>query len=796
MAHQTNGSQAPARPAVLTVEALARHKQLPAAWLRELGLEDSPKGVAIPYRDQAGELLRTRIRTAAAIKDGTTFWGPGKGSFAYGQDRLHQAARLGYLPIVEGESDCWTLWLYNLPGLGIPGASNHQTLQADFLAGVDRVYIWRELDETATRFVKDIAARLGALGFGGQVFELAIAGVKDPSALHCQDAANFKTRWQAAVAVARALEVPRLQLEPLSLAAAELPSPRPPSSLENLVTVAVSQHGTAAIFRYPQLMLQLAELARVNPDDYALCREVLRNGKVDMPDFDRSIKQYLRGMEAMSSSNGNGKPHSEPHAGGDEGAGEGAGPLEAPDDPHRLATLYLKARCTHEQGLTLRFWREEWWRWTRGAYRALAAKELRAELTRAVKAEMNQLNVLDQAEAREKNKAVPFARKVTGNLVGDALRAAESMTVLAGGVRAPAWISPQDGAEAAGPCAAGEVLACQNGLLHIPSFHAGQTQYLWPATPAFFSVNCLDYDFAPQAPRPTNWLYFLEDLWPNDQACIDTLQEWFGYVLTADTRQQKILFLIGPQRSGKGTISRVIHALLGHDNVVAPTLGSLAKDFGLAPLLGKTLATIQDARISGRSDVATITESLLSISGEDAQTVNRKNLPAVTTKLAVRFMIFSNELPRLRDASGALVGRMILLPLVKSFKDKEDPELLQRLLPELPGILLWAIEGWARLRARRRFQQPPSGRDLLNELADLLSPVGAFVRDRCQVNGGWISCDVLFKAWKSWCEEQDEHAGNAATFGRNLRAEYPELARRRSQAEGDREWVYTGICLR
>ena len=54
-----------------------------------------------------------------------------------------------------------------------------------------------------------------------------------------------------------------------------------------------------------------------------------------------------------------------------------------------------------------------------------------------------------------------------------------------------------------------------------------------------------------------------------------------------------------------------------------------------------------------------VVERLLSISGEDAQTVDRKNLSQVTCKLPVRFAILTNELPRLNDASGALVGRIL-----------------------------------------------------------------------------------------------------------------------------------------
>ena len=112
-----------------------------------------------------------------------------------------------------------------------------------------------------------------------------------------------------------------------------------------------------------------------------------------------------------------------------------------------------------------------------------------------------------------------------------------------------------------------------------------------------------------------------------------------------------------PRRSGKGTIARVLRSLLGPANVCGPTLASLAVNFGLWPLVGKSLAIVSDARLGGSTDSQVVVERLLSISGEDALTIDRKNLEPITVKLPTRLMIFSNELPRLGDSSGALAGQ-------------------------------------------------------------------------------------------------------------------------------------------
>ena len=73
--------------------------------------------------------------------------------------------------------------------------------------------------------------------------------------------------------------------------------------------------------------------------------------------------------------------------------------------------------------------------------------------------------------------------------------------------------------------------------------------------------------------------------------------------------------------------------LAGANNVVNPTLSTLARPFGLSSLIDKPVAVFPDARLSSRPDNAAIVECLLSISGEDDQTIDRKHMPAWTGRL-------------------------------------------------------------------------------------------------------------------------------------------------------------------
>jgi putative DNA primase/helicase len=350
----------------------------------------------------------------------------------------------------------------------------------------------------------------------------------------------------------------------------------------------------------------------------------------------------------------------------------------------------------------------------------------------------------------------------------------------------PCWLQDDPGLDPL------DVLPFRNGLLHIP------TRRLLPLTPAFFSLNGLAFEYEPHARDPTNWLRFLHDLWPDDQESRDTLQEVIGYLLTPRTHLQKIVMLIGPKRSGKGTIGRVARRLLGDRNVCGPTLANMSEQFGLSILIGKSAAIIADARINGRTDTAVVTERLLSISGEDTLSVPRKFLPDWNGKLSARFVVMSNELPRIEDASGAFASRFIVLTLSRSFYGREDHGLFDRFIPELPGILNWALAGHDRLYTRGRFVQPASSAELIQQFEDLGSPIGAFLRDRCEVGSGFeVMQHRVFEAWKAWSAENGrDKPGTIQTLGRNLRAALPWLREIQHRECGMPVRYYNGLRVK
>lgn len=463
-------------------------------------------------------------------------------------------------------------------------------------------------------------------------------------------------------------------------------------------------------------------------------------------------------------------------------------------DPHRLARLFVRATATADGAPTLVQWRDEFHAWRSSAYRALGSGDLDAQLAKHAR----EVFVADlphrQSEARAAgSKAVPKLPPVTGRVRADVRTNLAGLTNIPDDGRdAPFWLR---GTRDIDPRA---VVVAPNGLFTLDRIALGHGPFA-PPTPDLFTPNALPFD-APlgECDPPKVWCEKVKEWFGNDTKAVQGLQEWLGYLLSADTAQHKILMLVGPPRSGKGTILRVLEKLAGSANVAATSFAQLSDTFGMQPLIGKRVAVIHDARLSGRTDTAAVAERMLSVSGDDRQPVNRKNLPMVTTRLDVRFVVATNEIPKLTDASGALASRFHILALPNSFLGREDKQLDKKLDAELPAILQWAAKGYVRLRTQGAFTQNEAAAQHHRQLEELSSPVRAFVRERCKIGPEFReTVGELFKSWKNWCEERGLDSGAENVFSRDLRSAFGHIEDTFPRSgEGKRIKYLKGIGLR
>jgi hypothetical protein len=179
----------------------------------------------------------------------------------------------------------------------------------------------------------------------------------------------------------------------------------------------------------------------------------------------------------------------------------------------------------------------------------------------------------------------------------------------------------------------------------------------------------------------------------------------------------------------------------------------------------------------------------------DSLTVNRKYRDQWTGKLPSRLHIISNELPKLFDASTAVVGRIVLLMLTRSWLGIEDHDLERRLQSELPAILNWSLDGLERLTGNDgKFTRVPSADDAIVQMRDLASPVSAFAREKCIISAdSQVDVDTLYASYKTWCELNEHRKDSMQMFSRNLRAVAPGVRKVRARDGDARHHTYVGI---
>jgi hypothetical protein len=182
-----------------TLKEYSEEKKLPEDFLRGLGLRDvtylEKPAVRIPYPDEEGQEVAVRFRVSM---DGTEKfrWRSGDKPTFYGLRLLGEARKAGYVVLVEGESDCHTLWYHEIPALGIPGASNWRDGWTEHMEGIDKLYAIIEPDQGGETLREKLT---GCESIRDRLYLVQLKDHKDPSALHLADPYEFKERFQLAL---------------------------------------------------------------------------------------------------------------------------------------------------------------------------------------------------------------------------------------------------------------------------------------------------------------------------------------------------------------------------------------------------------------------------------------------------------------------------------------------------------------------------------------------------------------------------------------------------------------------
>lgn len=409
---------------------------------------------------------------------------------------------------------------------------------------------------------------------------------------------------------------------------------------------------------------------------------------------------------------------------------------------------------------------------------------------RALVKEAKELKKTPPKTPKKKPVTAPYMRDVLKNLSGNP----EVQIKLTDHKRTVFWCSP----DADDPPI--DMLApAINGIIDT------RTMRLIDHTPRLFISYGLDFEYRSVDKPIDSWRKFIGEVFPDPDACRE-FQKMCGYLTTIDNSREKLFSFVGPARAGKGTIQRVLKALIGPDNVGETTLTDFGDDFGMENLLDKPVIFFPDEDCSGKEvNLARAGTRIKQISGNDSVSLNEKHKARRTVKPLPRFVAFSNRVLNLRDPSGVLADRIIPFKLTTSWLGREDYDLKDRLYSELPGIFDWAAAGKRMLEADRKFVIPDSYKDLQRDIRSRVSNISDFCEDCCTSIEPddrpihlWAQTIDTFHAWAGWCRERHHKEGNDQSFGTNLKAHLPLIRRERASEkspDGKRHYHYIGLIL-
>jgi P4 family phage/plasmid primase-like protien len=307
------------------------------------------------------------------------------------------------------------------------------------------------------------------------------------------------------------------------------------------------------------------------------------------------------------------------------------------------------------------------------------------------------------------------------------------------------------------------LICFQNGTLNT------RTGRLIDHSPRHNLRSQIGCDWYPAAESP-RFLQFLDEIFINDQdkaVKIQLLQEWAGYCMVPDNSQHKFLWLVGSGSNGKSVLLDVLRLLIGSRFVSDAHIERLGDKNVRAELEGKLV------NISAEMGAeATIADGYLkSIVSGDFIEAERKYKPSFSFCPFVRMIGSTNNLPRLLDLTDGFFRRAMILKFNRQFSDAErDPALLEKLRVELPGILVWAVQGLNNLRKRGWFEMPSSSVEALNQYRKDSDPERMYF-DSCLIldaTGAGMSPSEIYAGYVEYCKLCGFRAKSIVNFGKRL----------------------------
>lgn len=248
-------------------------------------------------------------------------------------------------------------------------------------------------------------------------------------------------------------------------------------------------------------------------------------------------------------------------------------------------------------------------------------------------------------------------------------------------------------------------------------------------SPGIYITNQIKFNYNPDAYSE------IVDRTLNKLACGDPqiralLEEVIGYTFYRRNELRKAFILTGDKANGKSTYLDMIKTLLGDENTKSLDLRELAERFKTAELFG-ILANIGDDIEDEFIPNSAMFRRLVSGEWVNAE---RKGMDPFDFKNYSKFLFSANTIPRMKDKTGAVLDRLIIVPFNAKFSKADpdfDPYIKYKLRSEesMEYLILLGIQGLKRVLTNLSFTTTKEIQKELDEYNELNNPILLFFKE-------------------------------------------------------------------
>lgn len=310
-----------------------------------------------------------------------------------------------------------------------------------------------------------------------------------------------------------------------------------------------------------------------------------------------------------------------------------------------------------------------------------------------------------------------------------------------------------------------QYIAFRNGILDIAS---GEMQ---PHTPEIVITNKIPWDYNPAA-SSTLVENTLNKIACSDPAIRALIEEMIGYCFYRSNAYKKSFLLVGGGDNGKSTLLDAIKAVLGENNISALDLKELGDRFKTAEMFGK-LANIGDD--IGDEFIANPAIFKKVVSG-DRVNVERKGRDPFEFNPYVKILLSANDIPQIKDKTGAVVNRLIILPFNAVFtRDDPDfnPTIRQDILQMecMECFIRLGVEGLKRIISNKGFTKSEATEQAAEEYSMMNNPIKGFFAEQEEDYIFRATVDEIYLAYQEYCRGigvKPEQIESKISFGKSV----------------------------